>query len=115
MTETLKTGIPAVDRYLMNGYDEVREFSSVFAATICGHLLRRQSEMGVHGSVAEIGTFEGRFSSPWDWRLATVNMPTGSTFFRGPAAMSSTGYLPMPTRMACRVTASRHARSIPAS
>jgi hypothetical protein len=40
MTETLKTGIPAVDRYLMNGYDEVRGFSSLFAATICGHLLR---------------------------------------------------------------------------
>jgi Methyltransferase domain len=61
MTETLKTGIPAVDRYLMNGYDEVRGFSSLFAATICGHLLRRQSEFGIRGSVAEIGTFEGRF------------------------------------------------------
>jgi Methyltransferase domain len=61
MTEILKTGIPAVDRYLMNGYDEVRGFSSLFAATICGHLLRRQSEFGIRGSVAEIGTFEGRF------------------------------------------------------
>ncbi|MFZ0850259.1 MAG: class I SAM-dependent methyltransferase [Hyphomicrobiaceae bacterium] len=61
MTETLKTGIPAVDRYLMNGYDKVRGFSSLFAAKICGHLLRRQSEFGIRGSVAEIGTFEGRF------------------------------------------------------
>ena len=61
MTETLKTGIPAVDRYLMNGYHQVRGFSSLFAATICGHLLRRQSEFGIRGSVAEIGTFEGRF------------------------------------------------------
>src|SRR5262245_36090576 len=61
MTETLKTGILAVDRYLTNGYDEVRGFSSRFAATICGHLLRRQSELGIRGSVAEIGTFEGRF------------------------------------------------------
>jgi Methyltransferase domain len=61
MTETLKTGIPAVDRYLMNGYDEVRGYSSLFAATICGHLLRRQSELGIRGAVAEIGTFEGRF------------------------------------------------------
>src|SRR5262245_26528307 len=61
MTETLKTGIPAVDQYLMNGYDKVRGFSSLFAATICGHLLRRQNELGVRGSVAEIGTFEGRF------------------------------------------------------
>jgi len=61
MTGSLKTGIPAVDRYLMNGYHDVRGFSSLFSATICGHLLRHQSEMGVHGSVAEIGTFEGRF------------------------------------------------------
>jgi Methyltransferase domain len=61
MTETLKTGIPAVDRYLMKGYDEVRGYSSLFAATICGYLLRRQSEFGIHGALAEIGTFEGRF------------------------------------------------------
>jgi len=61
MTEALKTGIPAVDRYLINGYDQVRGFSSRFAAAICGHLLRRQSEIGIRGSVAEIGTFEGRF------------------------------------------------------
>ena len=61
MSGTFKTGIPAVDRYLADGFDRVRGFSSRFSATICGHLLRRQSELGVHGSVAEIGTFEGRF------------------------------------------------------
>jgi len=61
MTGSFKTGIPAVDRYLASGYDAVRGFSSKFAATICGHLMRKQSELGVHGSVAEIGTFEGRF------------------------------------------------------
>ncbi len=61
MNGTLKTGIPAVDHYLANGYDTVRGFSSRFAAAICGHLLRRQSELGVRGSVAEIGTYEGRF------------------------------------------------------
>ena len=61
MTGSFKTGIPAVDHYLANGYDAVRGFSSKFAATICGHLLRRQSELGIQGSVAEIGTFEGRF------------------------------------------------------
>lgn len=55
MIETLKTGIPAVDRYLAKGYEEVRGFSSRYSATICGHLLRRQSEL------AEIGIFEGRF------------------------------------------------------
>ena len=61
MSRTFRSGIAAVDRYLAKGYDEVRGMSSRFSATICGHLLRRQSEMGVHGSVAEIGTFEGRF------------------------------------------------------
>jgi Methyltransferase domain len=61
MSATIKTGIPAVDRYLANGYAEVRGFSSHFSATICGYLLRRQSELGVQGSIAEIGTFEGRF------------------------------------------------------
>jgi hypothetical protein len=61
MTGNFKTGIPAVDHYLASGFDAVRGFSSRFSATICGHLLRRQNELGVHGSVAEIGTFEGRF------------------------------------------------------
>ncbi len=61
MTIALKSGIPAVDQYLEKGYDEVRGFSSRFSATICAHLLRRQSELGIHGSVAEVGTFEGRF------------------------------------------------------
>jgi hypothetical protein len=61
MSATFQTGIPAVDRYLARGYDEVRGFSSRFSATISGHLLRRQREMGVRGSIAEIGTFEGRF------------------------------------------------------
>ena len=61
MSGSFKTGIPAVDHYLASGYGAVRGFSSKFSATICGHLMRRQSELGVHGSVAEIGTFEGRF------------------------------------------------------
>lgn len=61
MSAPIKTGIPAVDRYLAIGYADVRGFSSRFSATICGHLLRRQSEVGVQGSIAEIGTFEGRF------------------------------------------------------
>jgi hypothetical protein len=88
MSRTFKSGIAVVDRYLAKGYYEVRGMSSHFSATICGHLLRRQSEMGVHGSVAEIGTFEGRFFIAMG---LTVSMPTGSIFFRGPAAMPSTG------------------------
>jgi hypothetical protein len=60
-TPPLKTGIPATDRFLTDGYMKVPGFSSRFSASICGHLLRRQSEQGITGSIAEIGTYEGRF------------------------------------------------------
>ncbi|MDX2204548.1 MAG: class I SAM-dependent methyltransferase [Hyphomicrobiaceae bacterium] len=55
------SGIPAVDRYLREGYDSVPGMSSRFAAAVCAGLLRLQSEMGVAGPIAEIGSFEGRF------------------------------------------------------
>jgi predicted O-methyltransferase YrrM len=55
------SGIPAVDRYLDEGYAAVPGMSSRFAAMICGHILRRQSEWDISGHVAEIGTFAGRF------------------------------------------------------
>src|SRR3954470_23472165 len=58
---TFRSGNPAVDRYIAEGYDTVRGMSSRFAATICGHIIRRQSELGITGHIAEIGTFEGRF------------------------------------------------------
>lgn len=57
----LPTGNPRLDRYLAGGYAEVLGMSSAFAASISGHLLRRQAEMGIRGHIAEIGTFEGRF------------------------------------------------------
>ena len=31
------------------------------AAAICGHVIRRQAELGISGDMVEIGTFEGRF------------------------------------------------------
>lgn len=58
---TFSSGNAAVDRYIAEGYDSVRGMSSAFAATICGHVIRRQSELGITGHIAEIGTFEGRF------------------------------------------------------
>jgi predicted O-methyltransferase YrrM len=57
----ISSGIANVDRYVAQGYDEVKGMSSRIAATICGHLLRRQSEAGITGAIAEIGAFEGRF------------------------------------------------------
>jgi predicted O-methyltransferase YrrM len=58
---TPSSGNPAVDRYIAEGYETVRGMSSRFAAAICGHVMRRQSELGIVGHFAEIGTFEGRF------------------------------------------------------
>jgi predicted O-methyltransferase YrrM len=58
---SVRSGIAAVDRYLDEGYATVVGMSSRFAAAICCALMRLQSERGVTGPVAEIGTFEGRF------------------------------------------------------
>ncbi len=57
----LPTGNPRLDTYLEAGYETVRGMSSAFAASISGHLIRRQGELGISGHIAEIGTFEGRF------------------------------------------------------
>jgi predicted O-methyltransferase YrrM len=57
----LPTGLPAVDRYLAEGYARVPGMSSRFAAAVAARLLDIQHGLGVAGGVAEIGTFEGRF------------------------------------------------------
>jgi predicted O-methyltransferase YrrM len=57
----VRSGIPAVDRYLDSGYASVVGMSSHFAAAICCGLMRIQNEMGVTGPVVEVGPFEGRF------------------------------------------------------
>jgi predicted O-methyltransferase YrrM len=54
-------GIPAVDRYLETGYASVVGMSSRFAAAVTTAIMRIQTDMGVTGPIAEIGTFEGRF------------------------------------------------------
>ncbi|MBO0763135.1 MAG: class I SAM-dependent methyltransferase [Hyphomicrobiaceae bacterium] len=58
---SVRSGIPAVDRYLDAGYASVPGMSSRFAAAVCGGLLRIQGELGVAGPAVEFGTFEGRF------------------------------------------------------
>jgi predicted O-methyltransferase YrrM len=57
----IASGHPAIDRYLADGYARVPGMSSRFAAAICGHLVRRQTEFGISGHIVEIGPFEGRF------------------------------------------------------
>ncbi len=56
-----RAGIEDVDTYLRDGYLAVPGMSSLFAAAISCGLMRIQSELGVTGPVAEIGTFQGRF------------------------------------------------------
>lgn len=57
----ISSGHAALDAYLAGDYERVRGMSSRFAAAICGHVMRRQSDRGIKGDVLEIGTFEGRF------------------------------------------------------
>ena len=57
----IHSGHSAIDHYLADGYERVRGMSSRFAAAISGHVIRRQTELGIAGDIVEIGTFEGRF------------------------------------------------------
>ena len=57
----ITSGHSSIDRYLAQAYERVRGMSSHFAAAICGHLITRQSLLGIAGQLVEIGTFEGRF------------------------------------------------------
>jgi predicted O-methyltransferase YrrM len=78
------SGIKAVDHYLADGYEQVRGMSSRFSATICAHILRRQSEIGIAGDVAEIGTFEGRFFIAMALALAEGEHAYGFDLFTWP-------------------------------
>jgi len=81
---TFSSGNPVVDRYVADGYDTVRGMSSRFAATICGHIIRRQSELGIEGHIAEIGTFEGRFFIAMALGLAPGERALGIDTFNWP-------------------------------
>lgn len=84
MTARFDTGIAALDGYLAESYDRVRGMSSRFSAVICGHVLRRQTEMGVRGPVAEIGAFEGRFFIAMGLALAEGEHAYGFDLFSWP-------------------------------
>ncbi len=86
MTAPLQTGLAALDRYLAGGFRDVPGMSSRFSATIAGHLLRRQSETGITGSVAEIGTFEGRFFIALGLALAPGEHAYGFDLFAWPGS-----------------------------
>jgi hypothetical protein len=84
LPELPATGLPALDAYLTDGYDTVRGMSSRFAAVVCSHLLLRQSELGLTGHAAEIGTFEGRFFIALALALAPGERAVGIDLFDWP-------------------------------
>jgi predicted O-methyltransferase YrrM len=81
----LPTGNKRLDAYLAGGYGEVRGMSSAFSAAICGHLIRRQTELGISGHIAEIGTFEGRFFIALALGLARNEHAIGIDVFTWPS------------------------------
>ena len=82
----IASGHPAIDRYLAEGYGRVRGMSSRFSAAICGHLIRRQSSLGISGDLVEIGTFEGRFFIAMALGLAPGEKALGIDRFDWPNA-----------------------------
>jgi hypothetical protein len=58
--------------------------SSRFAAAICGHVIRRQTEFGICGDIVEIGTFEGRFFIALALGLAPGETALGIDTFHWP-------------------------------
>ena len=80
------SGVPAVDRYLADGYASVIGMSSRFAAAISGGLLRIQTELGVGGHVDEIGAFEGRYFIALAHALAPGEKALGIDHFEWPNA-----------------------------
>lgn len=82
----IASGHAAIDRYLAEDYERVRGMSSRFAAAICGHLIRRQSALGIGGELVEIGTFEGRFFIAMALGLAPGEKALGIDRFDWPNA-----------------------------
>ena len=80
------SGHPAIDLYLAQSYERVRGMSSRFAAAICGHLIRRQSALGIRGDLVEVGTFEGRFFIAIALGLASGEKAIGIDRFDWPDA-----------------------------
>ncbi|HEX4893581.1 MAG TPA: class I SAM-dependent methyltransferase [Hyphomicrobiaceae bacterium] len=78
------SGLPAVDRYLADGYESVVGMSSRFAAAITCGLMRIQTGLGVAGPIAEIGTFEGRFFIAMAHALADGETALGIDLFDWP-------------------------------
>jgi Methyltransferase domain len=81
----ISSGDARLDGFLADGYMRIRGMSSRFAAAICGHLVRRQSALGITGDLMEIGTFEGRFFVAMALLLAPGEHALGIDVFTWPS------------------------------
>jgi hypothetical protein len=72
------------DGYLANGYRQIVGMSSHFAAAITCRLMAIQSDLGVIGSIGEIGTFEGRFFIAMSMMLKANEKAIGIDLFEWP-------------------------------
>lgn len=84
MSKKLKSGVEAADRYIEESYMSVRGMSSSFAGTISAATMRIQSELGITGHLAEIGTFEGRYFIALAYALAGDERAIGMDTFTWP-------------------------------
>lgn len=82
----ISSGHAALDAFLAGPYLRIRGMSSRFAAAICGHIVRRQTALGITGDVLEIGTFEGRFFIAMAMLLAPGEHALGIDTFTWPSA-----------------------------
>jgi predicted O-methyltransferase YrrM len=82
----ISSGDPRLDAFLVEGYMRIRGMSSRFAAAICGHIVRRQSALGIRGDLVEIGTFEGRFFVAMAMLLEPGEHALGIDVFTWPSA-----------------------------
>ncbi|MBV8752243.1 MAG: class I SAM-dependent methyltransferase [Hyphomicrobiales bacterium] len=82
----ISSGHAALDAFLAGHYLRIRGMSSRFAAAICGHIMRRQTALGITGDLLEIGTFEGRFFIAMAMLLAPDEHGVGIDVFTWPSA-----------------------------
>ncbi len=82
----ISSGHPGLDAFLADGYMRIRGMSSRFAAAICGHVVHRQSALGIRGDLVEIGTFEGRFFVAMAMLLDPGEHALGIDVFSWPSA-----------------------------
>jgi len=75
-----------VQTYLDHGYGDIRGMSSRFSALVLAHLMAAQTQAGIAGGAAEIGTFEGRLFIAMGLSLAPHERLFGADSFDWPDA-----------------------------